>query len=57
MFLAKKDLPFSVILYIIRLEEQMFWKYFIKIFQIGVKFFVTYADTYNERVNLIAKYT
>ena len=33
------------------------WKnIFIIFFQKGVKFFITYADTYNERVNLIAKY-
>ena len=31
-------------------------KYFYNFFQKGVKFFITYADTYNERVNLIAKY-
>ena len=31
-------------------------KYFYKFFQKGVKFFITYDDTYNERVNLIAKY-
>ena len=52
MILAKKDLPFSVISYIIKYGE-----IFIKFFQKGVKFFITYADTYNERVNLIAKYT
>ena len=34
------------------------WKnIFIKKKKKGVKFFITYADTYNERVNLIAKYT